>query len=124
MTALLLDVIFSLAISRAFSIPLSKFLDIPPSFLPSECSSNLIPVLGSNQNSVEQNGKEIATLENGKEMRTSELHELSQGQHQVALCVDAFSATYNSAYRYATHPHPLLLESSFITPPIDKQLPY
>ncbi len=85
MTVLLLNVVFSLAFSRAFSIPLSELLCIPESFLPSHT-----PSLGSNGSSV---------MGNGTRSEETCCHSLSEGESEVALLVDAFQATYNSAYR-------------------------
>ena len=82
MTALLLNTVFSLALSRAYSIPLSVLLGIPDS-----CAPSHNPSLGSND------------VKNGTEGDGSCCHILSEGEEQVALMVDAFQATYSAAYR-------------------------
>lgn len=85
MTAILLNVVFSLAISRSYSIPLSQLLGTPDLYLPSH-----IPSPSSSDSDVTQNGTET---------EGNSCHLLSQGEREVALIVDAFQATYTSAYR-------------------------
>ena len=85
MTAILLNVVFSLALSRAYSIPLSQLLGIPDSHLPGR-----IP-------SPHSTGSDVTR--NGTETDGSSCHMLSQGESEAALIVDAFQATYTSAYR-------------------------
>lgn len=86
MTAILLNIIFTLALSRAYSIPLAKLLHDPS---PCERGEGHIPDLGSND--------DLGMKLHGSE--ESSCHKLSQGEAEVAILVDAFNATYNSAYR-------------------------
>ena len=82
MTAILLNTIFSLALSRAYSIPLSTLLGVPEL-----CAPSHNPVPGSND------------MKNGMEDGGSCCHILTEGEEQAALVLDAFQATYSAAYR-------------------------
>lgn len=99
MTAVLLDIVFSLALARAFLIPLSKLLSVPHSILPSQCNDSHVPVLGSN-NPLAGTGMKLQGGGSGVEGSSNcSCQKLSKGQSEVAFMVDAFMATYSAAYR-------------------------
>ena len=99
MTAILLDLIFISALSKAFSVTTGKLLSLThqdgigfkneslsvKSNTETETASKLLCSNSENCSSV--------SLE---KMVTS----LSPGQQEVAMILDAFVATYNAAYRY------------------------
>ena len=87
MTAIILDTIFLLAFSRAFSVPLTGLLNIPASLVPSD-SKVPIPDLGSN-------GRDSHVGVGGDKT----VHILERGESEVGMVIDAFSSTYNAAYR-------------------------
>ena len=88
MTAILLNIVFMLALSRAYSIPLAKLLHDP-----SLCEEGHVPDLGSNDEGLGMK------LQDSRSTDESTCHKLSKGEGEVATLVDAFNATYNSAYR-------------------------
>lgn len=85
MTAIILDAIFLLAFSRAFSVSLTRFLNIPASLV--DCKDS-IPDFGSSDGD--------SHMGVGGNTMT---HALERGEREVAVIIDAFSATYNAAYR-------------------------
>ena len=98
MTAILLDIVFTLALSRAFDLPLSSLLlSLPPHSPTSSKQSR--HTLAPSSNAV--GGTGIETQRNGTEHLNDKgcCHMLEEGEKDVALLVDAFSATYNAAYR-------------------------
>ena len=86
MTVILLNTVFSLAFSRAYSIPISELLGVPYSVLPRHIPSTL-------------HSGDSSAVGNGTEVGQNCCHYLSRGESEVALMVDAFHATYTSAYR-------------------------
>ena len=94
MTVLLLNIVFSLALSRAFSIPLSEFLGLPATFLP----QSLVPNFSSNGTGDSQTGVGKGSNDDNNKAEWTH-YALDEGEREVAAMVDAFGMTYSSAYR-------------------------
>ena len=89
MTAILLDTVFTLAISRAFSLPLSALLHPVQDSL---CNGN-VPAAGRVPVLISSAG------ESTDGVSEKSCHMMNRGQGDVARLVDAFSDTYRAAYR-------------------------
>ncbi len=83
MTTILLDTVFSLALSRGFSISLSNLLG-------PHLDTGTVPDIGSRTS-------QVGVVEDKEE--DGACHELDEGEREVGMLIDAFSATYNAAYR-------------------------
>ena len=81
MTAVLLEIVFTAALSRAFSLPLSKLI------------TGTSPLHHSNK---QVSSEEREGIENGL---LGERYSLSDGQLEIVSLVDAFAVTYSSAYK-------------------------
>ena len=98
MTAILLDIIFITALSRAFNISVVDSLTSLASQGEQENSSKQKP---SSTVSAD-GGMTFPAAENGScESQERAAASLSLGQLQVASVLDAFAATYLAAYRYS-----------------------
>ena len=89
MTAILLDVVFTLAVARAYSIPLSELLG-------TACDSSPIPIPSAGETQV-GNGTPLrdgeGETEGGRHLG------LTVGEREAAALLDVFNLTYTSAYR-------------------------
>jgi len=90
MTAVILNTVFLLALSRAYSVPLETLLGkssplMPPPLLPRDAgaSCELLP---------------IATCD-GSGGPDMSMHMLGTGQSEAAAVLDAFNSCFISAYR-------------------------
>ena len=81
MTAVLLEIVFTAALSRAFSLPLSKLI---------------IGTSPLHHSSKQVSSEEREVIENGL---LGERYSLSDGQLEIVSLVDAFAVTYSSAYK-------------------------
>lgn len=91
MTAILLDIIFMTALSRAFNVSIHNLLSA------AEQDKKLKNTLLQEPNIA--NG-EIVTIHSSNGSSLDKIvSSLSQSQLEIASLVDAFAATYNAAYR-------------------------
>lgn len=102
MTAILLDIIFITALSRAFSVSIDKLTS------PAQQEDGLENIPSQEPNVT--NGETVAAiLSSGGVSPDKTIHSLSKSQLEVAMLVNAFAATYNAAYRsvldLCTHPN-------------------
>lgn len=74
MTAILLEIVFTAALARAFALPLSQLI------------TGAAPLLTTDKQEWIEN-------------ETSTEYKLTAGQSQIATLVDIFAATYRAAYR-------------------------
>lgn len=94
MTAILLNVIFTAALSQTFAIPLEKFLT-PSGAISSDSTTNYNLSLTNEISSNLKNGSSSAT----ELKHTHATQVLTAGQSLIASIVDGFAATYHAAYR-------------------------
>lgn len=92
MTAILLDIVFTLALARAFSISLSELLNTP-------CGGDSSPVFGPTDVGESRIGNGTLLQGSAAERKEGLYRGLSDRENEVAKLVDAFSMTYNAAYR-------------------------
>ena len=107
MTAILLDIIFITALSRAFNTPVVDSL-------------TSLAFQGEQENSSKQKPSSTVSADGGMSCPAAEsgscesqeraAASLSLGQLQVASVVDAFAATYLAAYRYSMTTQTLVCE--------------
>ena len=95
MTAILLDIIFMTALSRAFNVSIHKLLS---STRQEEGPNNTLLL---QEPSTTTNDETIAVHSSNGSSSDKSVSSLSRGQLEVATIVDAFAATYNAAYRSA-----------------------
>ncbi len=89
MTALLLETVFMAAVTRAFSIPLSRLIPgAPPTLVPTPSSLGDLSTPSS-----------LGTSPKSDSDSEPKLIVLTEGQAQIGALVDAFDATYRAAYR-------------------------
>ena len=91
MTAILLDIIFMTALSRAFNVPIHKLLS---SAEEDEKFKNTVL-----QEPSIANGETVAMHSSNGSSLGKTVSLLSQSQLEICTLVDAFAATYNAAYR-------------------------
>ena len=90
MTAILLDIIFITAFSRAFSVSIHKLLSS------AKQEDGLENTLSQEPNITD--GETVA-VHSSHSSPDKSVSSLPQSQLEVAMIVDAFAATYNAAYR-------------------------
>ena len=91
MTAILLDIIFMTALSRAFSVSIYRLLSS------TKQEDGLRNALSQEPNITD--GETVAVHSSNGSSRDKSVSSLPQSQLEVAAIVDAFAATYNAAYR-------------------------
>lgn len=92
MTTILLDIVFTLALARAFSISIPELLNAP-------CRNGPSPVFGSADVGESQIGNGTVLQGSGARAEDGACLGLSRGEYEVAMLVDTFNMTYNAAYR-------------------------
>ena len=91
MTAILLDIIFMTALSRAFNVSIHSLLSAAEQ---DEKFKNTL-----SQESSITNGEMVAMHSSNDSSLDKTVNLLSQSQLEICTLVDAFAATYNAAYR-------------------------
>ena len=91
MTAILLDIIFTTALSRAFNVSIHNLLSA------AEQNEKFKNTLSQESNIA--NGEMVAMHSSNGSSLDKTVNSLSQSQLEICTLVDAFAATYNAAYR-------------------------
>lgn len=90
MTGILLEIIFTVAISRAFSLPLHDVITGGSPISPPQLSPSIHQM---------PSGCEGGAVRLGHDSTLPNKYSLSCGQSQIATFVDAFMSTHCAAYR-------------------------
>ena len=100
MTAILLEIIFTVAISRAFSLPLHDVITGDSPISPLQLSPSVHQIPNGSKEAVGKNESETNSCDSRSDDGCDGVVcSLSCGQSQIVTLVDAFASTYHAAYR-------------------------
>lgn len=100
MTAILLEIVFTTAIARTFSLPLQDIITKGNPTITPHLPLPLHQMPAGSKEGVKMNRTVSNSSRGDKEItKTTSTYSTSIGQSQIATLVDAFMSTYNAAYR-------------------------